>query len=152
MALIPCPECGKEISDQSPACIHCGYPLDPAQYSLVLTEKIPDSVKAIQLICEYLLIPEEEAKNLLLCAPCVLLKGQSYAYLESLAKQFEGIAELKILTDSDAEDPETLRSAPSIPPTAPPRQEEESKGMSFGGTVAAVIVGVVVAILLLSIL
>ena len=29
MALIICPECGKEISDQSPACIHCGYVLHP---------------------------------------------------------------------------------------------------------------------------
>ena len=27
MALIKCPECGKEISDKSPACIHCGYPV-----------------------------------------------------------------------------------------------------------------------------
>lgn len=30
MALIKCPECGKEISDKAPACIHCGYPLNPA--------------------------------------------------------------------------------------------------------------------------
>lgn len=27
MALIKCPECGKEISDKAPACIHCGYPI-----------------------------------------------------------------------------------------------------------------------------
>ena len=27
MAIIKCPECNKEISDQAPACIHCGYPL-----------------------------------------------------------------------------------------------------------------------------
>ena len=27
MALINCPECGKEISDSSEKCIHCGYPL-----------------------------------------------------------------------------------------------------------------------------
>lgn len=26
MALIRCPECGKEISDKAPACIHCGHP------------------------------------------------------------------------------------------------------------------------------
>lgn len=26
--LINCPECGKEISDKSKQCIHCGYPLD----------------------------------------------------------------------------------------------------------------------------
>lgn len=27
MALIKCPECGKEISDKSEKCIHCGFPL-----------------------------------------------------------------------------------------------------------------------------
>lgn len=31
MALIKCPECGKEISDKSPACIHCGFPLEVAE-------------------------------------------------------------------------------------------------------------------------
>ena len=30
MALIICPECCKEISDQAPACIHCGCPITPA--------------------------------------------------------------------------------------------------------------------------
>lgn len=28
MALIKCPECGKEVSDRAPACIHCGFPLE----------------------------------------------------------------------------------------------------------------------------
>lgn len=27
MALIKCPECGKEISDKAPSCIHCGFPI-----------------------------------------------------------------------------------------------------------------------------
>lgn len=27
MALIKCPECGKQISDKSEKCIHCGYPM-----------------------------------------------------------------------------------------------------------------------------
>lgn len=27
MALIKCPECGREVSDKAEACIHCGYPL-----------------------------------------------------------------------------------------------------------------------------
>lgn len=27
MALIKCPECGKEISDKSKQCMHCGYPI-----------------------------------------------------------------------------------------------------------------------------
>lgn len=28
MALIKCPECGKEVSNKAKSCIHCGYPLD----------------------------------------------------------------------------------------------------------------------------
>jgi hypothetical protein len=27
MALVPCPECGREVSDQALACPHCGYPI-----------------------------------------------------------------------------------------------------------------------------
>ena len=27
MALIKCPECGGQVSDKAPACIHCGYPI-----------------------------------------------------------------------------------------------------------------------------
>lgn len=27
MALIICPECGKEVSNQSDKCVHCGYPI-----------------------------------------------------------------------------------------------------------------------------
>ena len=31
MALIKCPECGKEISDKATSCIHCGYPLHTSE-------------------------------------------------------------------------------------------------------------------------
>ena len=27
MALIKCPECGKEISDRAPLCVNCGCPI-----------------------------------------------------------------------------------------------------------------------------
>lgn len=33
MSLIICPECGKEISDRSPQCIHCGFPLNSIDIS-----------------------------------------------------------------------------------------------------------------------
>ena len=29
MALIKCPECGKEISDKAASCPHCGNPMAP---------------------------------------------------------------------------------------------------------------------------
>ncbi len=31
MVLVNCPECGKEISDKSPACIYCGFPREGFQ-------------------------------------------------------------------------------------------------------------------------
>lgn len=33
MALINCPECGKEVSSKAMACIHCGFPLSSNQES-----------------------------------------------------------------------------------------------------------------------
>jgi hypothetical protein len=32
MALISCRECGKKISDQSQACVSCGFPLNPFSF------------------------------------------------------------------------------------------------------------------------
>jgi len=29
MALIDCPDCQNPVSDQAPACLHCGYPFEP---------------------------------------------------------------------------------------------------------------------------
>lgn len=33
MPLIECPDCKKQISDQAPACIHCGCPIQAAQFT-----------------------------------------------------------------------------------------------------------------------
>lgn len=48
MALIKCPECGKEISDKAKACIHCGYPLD----TKVETVEVP--VKKQKTVASYM--------------------------------------------------------------------------------------------------
>lgn len=42
MTLIICPECGKEISNKSVSCIHCGYPLNK-------TKILPDCVNEDEL-------------------------------------------------------------------------------------------------------
>lgn len=49
MALIKCPECGKEISDTAKNCIHCGYALkeeDPKSQPSVYKVKIPKREKS----------------------------------------------------------------------------------------------------------
>ena len=43
MALINCPECGKEISDQARNCINCGYPINVKQS----TNKMQGVIKKI---------------------------------------------------------------------------------------------------------
>ena len=63
MALINCPECGKEISDKSEVCIHCGFPLINTKCNIngviydfkeelpiALLEKVDDHVSAIGII------------------------------------------------------------------------------------------------------
>ena len=56
MALIKCPECGKEISDKSPACIHCGFPLESLKGSSGIDEATveKDTDKDVEegILCE----------------------------------------------------------------------------------------------------
>ena len=35
MALINCPECGRQVSDQAAACPECGYPIRKVEYKFV---------------------------------------------------------------------------------------------------------------------
>jgi uncharacterized membrane protein YvbJ len=44
MSLVPCPECGKIVSDQAFICPHCGYPLHPHIKSIV--------AKAVKVLTE----------------------------------------------------------------------------------------------------
>lgn len=49
MALINCPECGKEISDKVKACPHCGYPLvenSEENNTIEFTEQKPKKMSA----------------------------------------------------------------------------------------------------------
>lgn len=76
MALINCPECGKEISDKAKCCIHCGYPLDELKektsniinnesslYSVKLISFGEQKVKIIKVVRELSGLGLKEAKN-----------------------------------------------------------------------------------------
>ena len=48
MALIKCPECGKQISDQAEACPKCGCPIEPKTYCPECKKEIStDEAKAL---------------------------------------------------------------------------------------------------------
>lgn len=90
MALIKCPECGREISNKAKACIHCGYPLQEE-------ERISASVntlKKVVLPCCY----EREVK---LTAIKVVrtVTGLGLADAVALVEQSSPV----VITDTDLE-------------------------------------------------
>ena len=44
MAMIKCPECGKEISDKAKSCINCGCPLSEVVTSGIVRIKMPNNI------------------------------------------------------------------------------------------------------------
>ena len=86
MALIKCPECGKEISSRSKACIHCGFPLDevikPEEEKLViepvLTRQKASIVSAVLTFLFWELIFE------IVFVACVVIIGFNNEFLKSI--------------------------------------------------------------------
>lgn len=105
MALIKCPECGKEISDKAPACIHCGYPLQEqpferaessTSYKVVVPTyrgASPTKIPAISIIREISGMGLAEAKALVeQNIPSVVVKdGLSQNQANTIAQKFKTI-------------------------------------------------------------
>lgn len=94
MALIKCPECGKEVSDRAAACIHCGFPLH---------EKVVEESSEIQMIkntiSEYIENPAKyaniDALNKSIAPTVRMAKVKQIAGCDSLL--FDAFAQLVML-------------------------------------------------------
>lgn len=53
MAIIKCPECGKEISDTCSNCIHCGFSLQTTPSPVVTSEKTKKQINFSEIISKY---------------------------------------------------------------------------------------------------
>lgn len=53
MSLIKCPECSKEISDQTDQCPHCGYPIvrKSGEQNNTIKNKPTTALKLLAVIC-----------------------------------------------------------------------------------------------------
>lgn len=51
MALIKCPECGKEYSDTAASCPHCGYTTNTQKYGKELGAGIKEGLKGLNTVC-----------------------------------------------------------------------------------------------------
>ncbi len=113
MALINCPECGKEISDKAPACIHCGFPLrlidntekqaEKRNATIVTEESIPTETGYSMELLDYgnkkvqvatalkstLKLKDVEALELVANAPCYLFRGKQEHIVTPLIKKLD---------------------------------------------------------------
>ena len=75
MALIICPECGREVSDKAKNCIHCGYPIQDElnrngqlkqgkKVVIAKLKNIDDQVAAVNIVMREIGLSFEKAKNL----------------------------------------------------------------------------------------
>lgn len=116
MALITCPECGKQISDKAPVCIHCGYPMQeqPTAAPTVPTSKkvaIPSfkepsqqKIPAIKVVREITGMGLAEAKEFVeQSAPYIIVKdGLSQNQANLIAQKFQAVGVNAEIYDSAA--------------------------------------------------
>lgn len=143
MALIYCPECGREVSEHVAVCIHCGASLKRAQeerFALVLLSANTDYEGLVQLIQETSKLEDREQAETLLSAPPVLLgRGLTRSEVLVFLKRLGSRATVKLVRDGGEAEAELL-SAPEVSQTSLEGQGRERtlwkwwSGLSvFGG-------------------
>lgn len=111
--LIKCPECGKEISSRSKACINCGFPLDELKsdklYKITLLSTDPkELIESLKLVQQYTNLELREVRDIVHNLPYELLKGLSFEECQDAQKRFEYIGgKIQIDEDNESSDKNT---------------------------------------------
>lgn len=104
MGLMKCPECGKEISNKAPACIHCGYPLQHSVeekqfYKLILKSVGVKKVRTIKLVRNVTNCGLRAAKAFIDCPPKLITGGLLLEDAEKLQKQFSDLGNTVVIEE-----------------------------------------------------
>lgn len=102
MALIKCPECNREISDKSKACIHCGYPLDDKNTNCLINGV---SYDLSFLLDDTIHIPFR-AKQLHLLTKCDIKDCLEIAKMVDIDKEIPKTMNLKNNMTNDKDNPQ----------------------------------------------
>lgn len=97
MALIKCPECGKEISDRAESCPHCGYPIANLgktkeavnEYAVILEDCKASKVKCIKIVREVTGGGLKEAKEAVEKVPYLVMDKISLQAATAIKNAFE---------------------------------------------------------------
>lgn len=110
MALIKCPECGKEISNKSKQCIYCGYPLDEIKvsstnqlYKVILNDCGKNKIQVITKIREFTGLGLADAKQLSESLPQIIQSGIDMNECELVKSHFMSVgATVEIQCDNES--------------------------------------------------
>ncbi|WP_295625472.1 hypothetical protein [uncultured Intestinimonas sp.] len=144
MALLPCPECGRSISDQAAWCVHCGYPLTRSgpgdHYDLILEDAGEDLELTAQCLARKLTLSLPQARELLFATPCVPAQGLSWQEAWELQNELKPLCACKVARGRSLWTEETALAAEPVPLDREPRQTNaQDKPLSFGRTVGAIL-------------
>lgn len=132
MALVPCPLCGKEISEYAVSCPGCGEPIP--HYALLVLDDREDWFVLLTYVSEWKGCTREEAEQWI-CAPCVLRRGMTWAEAQETALDLSGCT-VQILPEEEADQ---LCQTALLRRTR--KQEEKPHPLTFWETVKAVMLG-----------
>lgn len=155
MALIKCPECGKEISDKAFVCISCGYPLNSEQTSslnssstsnqlnykphlvnikLLSVEKKKE-VTAIAAIRKYTGLGLGETRKVIDNAPSIIIKDFPKNYALEIVPELENSGITLQIIDNNEVIKETVEYTPKCPTCGSESIIEISKTSKFASAV-----------------
>ena len=98
MALIKCPECGKEISDKAKTCVQCGFPISEQL-------DINDETQEVNNVTELLILLESNFKSFL---------NTSKDFSTFYSNNIKHFSDLKSFADASDEHDDILKSLSSL--------------------------------------
>ena len=124
MALIICPECGREISDKAPHCIHCGFPLsliesvqeheqkqsdqiadDRPIYCLILKEHNKAmAIETMQLISNLTQLSCKESQILMNQEPVEIMRNLTMRHCKEIQKSFNDLHAITCVSIDEKKD------------------------------------------------
>lgn len=107
MALIKCPDCGKEVSEYSDNCPSCGFPISRCKFDIVVTEVNQTdsfSYSAIANIMGGMSIADD-AQRILTNLPCVIVSKDS---IDESRKSVERLEKMGLKCNIEMRDKPTM--------------------------------------------
>lgn len=95
MALINCPECGRQVSDKATTCIHCGYPLSseatttPSNlFKVIIPNNVPNKLTAVKITKDVTGLSLADAKKLIDSTEPIIVTDVDLDTAKDIANKF----------------------------------------------------------------